>query len=198
MRIRTLSRKACHQIWEPFMRKNALTILSVAVLAAFAGCEKAPERAAERAIESAMEKDGTKAKVDLSSGSARITTTDASGKTSQVEMGAANVTESDIGVPFYPGTKPLEGQATRISTPDGSSVMVALHSDDAPAKVAEFYRERLKTQAEGKQFMDMSGGDGNTTLMLTDDKAKATIQVHVNKADKGTDIQIMANRAAGK
>jgi hypothetical protein len=113
-------------------------------------------------------------------------------------MGAANVTESDIGVPFYPGTKPVEGQATRISTPDGTAVTIALHSDDAPAKVAEFYRERLKTQAEGKQFMDMSGGDGNTTLMLMDDKAKASIQVLVSKADKGTDIQISANRAAGK
>jgi len=180
------------------MTKSALTILGVAALFLSAGCEKAPEKVAERAIESAMEKDGTKAKVDLSSGGARITTTDASGKTSQVEMGAASVTESDVGVPFYPGTKPLEGQATRVSTPDGSAVMVALHSDDAPAKVAEFYRERLKTQAEGKQFMDMSGGDGNTTLMLADDKAKTTIQVLVSKADKGTDIQIMANRATAK
>jgi len=180
------------------MRKNSLTVLCVAVLAVSAGCEKAPERAAERAIESAMEKDGTKAKVDLSGGTARITTTDAAGKTSQVEMGGANVTESDVGIPFYPGTKPLEGQAMRISTPDGSAVTVALHSDDAPAKVAAFYRERLKAQAEGKQLMDMSGGDGNTTLVLADDKAKATIQVLVSKADKGTDIQIMANRGAGK
>jgi len=180
------------------MRKNLLTILGVAVLAGFAGCDKAPEKVAERALESAMEKDGTKAKVDLSRGGARITTTDASGKTSQFEMGPANVTESDVGIPFYPGTKPLEGQATKISTPDGSSMTVVLHSDDAPAKVAAFYRERLKAQAEGKQFMDMSGGDGETTLMLADEKAKSTIQVHVNKADKGTDIQIMASRGAGK
>lgn len=75
---------------------------------------------------------------------------------------------------------------------------VALHSDDAPAKVAEFYRERLKAQAEGKQFMDMSGGDGDATLMLADDKSKATIQVHVGKADKGTNIQIMASRETPK
>lgn len=183
------------------MRKNSLTLLSIlniAVLVVFAGCDKAPEKVAERAIESALEKDGTKAKVDLSSGSARITTTDASGKTSHVEMGAASVTESDLGVPLYPGTKLGEGQATRISTPDGSAVTVALHSEDAPAKVAAFYRERLKAQAEGKQFMDMSGGDGETTLMLADEKSKSAIQVHVSKADTGTDIQIMANRAAGK
>jgi len=180
------------------VKMNSLTILSVAALAVFAGCSKAPENVAEKVIESALEKDGTKAKVDLSSGSTRITTTDASGKTSQLEMGAANVTESDVGVPFYPGTKPLEGQATRINTPDGSAVTVGLHSDDAPAKVAAFYRERLKAQAEGKQFMEMSGGDSNTTLMLADEKSKATIQVHVSKADKGSDVQIMSNRGAGK
>ena len=180
------------------MRKLSLTILGVAILAVFAGCEKAPEKVAEKVLESAMQKDGTKAKVDLSSSGARITTTDASGKSSQVEMGTMNVTESDVGVPFYPGTKPLEGQATKINTPDGSAVTVMLHSDDAPAKVAAFYRERLKGQAEGKQFMDMSGGEGNATLVLADEKTKASIQVHVMKADKGTDIQIMASRSAGK
>ena len=180
------------------MRKPLPAILGVAVLAVFAGCEKAPEKVAEKVLESAMQKDGTKAKVDLSSGGARITTTDAAGKTSQVEMGVSTVTESDLGVPFYPGTKPLEGQATKISTPDGSAMTVMLHSDDAPAKVAEFYRERLKAQAQGKQIMDLSSGDGNTTLVLADDKAKSSIQVHVNKGDKGTDIQIMASRGAGK
>lgn len=180
------------------MKRNPLKILSVAALAVFAGCSKAPEKVAEKIIESAMEKDGTKAKVDLSTASTKITATDASGKTSYVEIGAAKVTENDIGVPFYPGTKLLEGQATRISTPDGSSVTVGLHSDDAPDKVAAFYRERLRAQAEGKQFMEMSGGDNNTTIMLADEKSKASIQVHVNKADKGTDVQIMSNRGAGK
>ena len=44
----------------------------------------------------------------------------------------------------------------------------------------------------------MSAGDGNTTLMLADDKSNSAIQVHVGKADKGTDIQIIANRGAAK
>lgn len=180
------------------MKTRSRVILSVAALAAFVGCSKAPEKVAEKIIESAIEKDGAKAKVDLSAGGTKITTTDASGKTSQLEIGAATVTESDIGVPFYPGTKPLEGQTTRISTPDGNAVTLALHTDEAPDKVAAFYRERLKAQAEGKQFMEMSGGAGNTTLMLADEKSKTSVQVHVNPADKGTDVQIMANRGASK
>ena len=39
---------------------------------------------------------GTKAKVELNEGSAKITTTDAQGKTSQMEMGSAKVTEADL------------------------------------------------------------------------------------------------------
>ena len=46
--------------------------------------------------------------------------------------------------------------------------------------------------------MDMSGGDGNATLMLADEKSNNVIQVHVAKADKGTDVQIVANRKAAK
>ena len=75
---------------------------------------------------------------------------------------------------------------------------MTLHSDDAPDKVAGFYRDKLKVQAAGKQFME-TGGDGSHMLMLADDKTKQVMQVMVAKADpKGSDIQIMANRPAAK
>ena len=175
-----------------------LSLLAFALAAALAACgktqEAASEKAAEKVIESAMQKDGSKAKVDLSGGAMKVTTTDASGQTSTAEFGAAKVSEAELGVPFYPGTQPLQGQATKISTGNGSAVTVVLHSDDTADKVAAFYRERLKALSEGKQFMDMSGGDGHSTLMLADEKAKSAVQVHVIKADKGADIQIVASR----
>lgn len=178
------------------------TAAAAVAVVALAGCGKATEttsqKATEKIIESAISKDGTKAKVELSGATTKISTTDASGKTTQMEMGAAKVAEADVGVPFYPGTQPLEGQSSRISGPDGTMVSVGLHSDDAADKVAAFYRDKLKAQAEGKQFMDMAGGDGTTTLMLADDASKGAIQVHVRKADKGSDIQIVANRATAK
>jgi hypothetical protein len=179
------------------MRTPTMLGFGIALTVALGGCgkaqEKATENAAEKLIEAQMAKDGTKAKVDLSSGSTTITTTDASGKSSQMEMGGAKVSEADTGIAFYPGATRTEGGATRIVTSDASTVTVLLHSDDAPDKVAAFYRERLKAQSEGKQFMDMSG-DGSATLMLADDKAKSALQVHVAKADKGSDIQIVASR----
>ena len=138
------------------------------------------------------------AKVDLSAGSAKITTTDASGKTSQIEMGAAKVGEAELGVPFYPGASPAEGGSSKVSTPDGSMYSVFLQSADSPDKVAAFYRDRLKAMSAGKQMMDMSGGDGGANLMLADDKAKTSIQVNVMKGAKGTDVQIVASRPTAK
>jgi hypothetical protein len=180
--------------------KTPTTVILV-LAAALCGCgkvqEKAAEKAAEKMIEAQMAKDGTSAKVDLAGAGAKITTTDASGKTTQMEMGGAKVGEADVGVAFYPGATPTAGGATRIVAPDGITVSVVLHSDDAPDKVAAFYRERLKSQSESKQFMDMSSADG-AMLMLTDDKAKSALQVNVGKAEKGTDIQITANRKSDK
>jgi len=175
--------------------KRILTLLAVLVLAA---CGKASETAAEKVIASQMSKDGTQAKVDLSTGGMKITTTDASGKTSQMEMGTAQVSEADLGVPFYPGTKPKEGEMTKVTTPDGNMVTVILHSDDAPDKVAAFYRDKLKAQAEGRQFTDMDHGD-TKMFLLSDDKTKQHTQVTVGKGQsKGSDIQIVASRGAVK
>ena len=183
-------------------RSNCLIVVVAAVVVALAACgkvqEKASEKVVEKMIESAMEKDGSKSKVDLSSGGVKVSTTDASGKTSQMEMGTAKVGEAEVGVAFYPGTKPLEGLSTKISSPDGDAFTTQLHSDDAPDKVAAFYRDQLKAQSAGKQFMDMAGGDGTATFMLSDSAVNSSLQIHVMKAEKGTDIQIMAQRKPGK
>ena len=49
--------------------------------------EKASEKMVEKAIESSMAKDGTQAQVKLGEGGMKVTTTDAAGKTTQMEMG---------------------------------------------------------------------------------------------------------------
>lgn len=173
-----------------------MTKASLALLVAIAlvACGKASETATEKMIESQISKDGTQAKVDMASGGMKITTTDASGKVSQMEMGTAKVTEADVGLPFYPGTAPKEGGMMKINSSEGSMVTVTLHSDDAPDKVAGYYRDKLKAGSDGKQFTDMNTG-GTHMLMLGDEKTKQFTQVTVTKNEaKGTDIQIMANK----
>ena len=156
--------------------------------------DKLTEKATEKMIESSISKDGGTAKVDLSGGSAKVTSTDANGKTMQMEMGGAKITEADIGLPFYPGSKPIEGQSTKVSTGEGKMATLILHSDDTPDKVAEFYRGQLKAKAKGAELMDMNSGDGNIMLMLIDEKADATTQVSLKKAEPGTDVTVMASR----
>ena len=174
--------------------KRRLALLGVVVLAA---CGKASEKAAEKMIESSISKDGTQAKVNLSEGGMKVTTTDASGKTTQMEMGNAKISESDLGLPFYPGAKPTEGSSMRIVNGASMSLQQGLHSDDAPDKVAAFYRDKLKAMADGKQLMDVSSNDG-ASLSLVDDKTRSMLQVHVSKADKGSDIALVANREGAR
>lgn len=182
------------------MRRLALPF-ALACVSVLAACgkvqEAATEKAAEKMIESSIAKDGTQAKVKLSEGGMQVTTTDASGKTTQMEMGNAKISESELGLPFYPGAKPTEGSGMRMINGGSSSLQLGLHSDDAPDKVAAFYRDKLKAMAEGKQLMDMSSND-SASLSLLDDKTKSVLQVHVSKAEKGSDIALVASREGAK
>lgn len=176
--------------------KHILVVAAGAL--ALVACGKATETAAEKVIESQIAKDGGSAKVKLSDGGVKMTTTDASGKTTQLEMGTAKVSEADVGLSFYPGTQPRDGEASKVSSSDGTMFTVILHSEDAPDKVAGFYRDKLKAQAEGKQFTETSG-DGSYMLLLADDKNKQVTHVMIAKGEpKGSDIQIMANRGSAK
>jgi hypothetical protein len=183
------------------MNRCHTTLVAAALAVALGACgkvqEAAGQKATEKILESSLSKDGTQAKVNLSEGGLKVATTDASGKTTHVEVGSAKVTEADLGVPFYPGAQPAEGAAMRVAAGNSVSVQMGLHSDDAPAKVAAFYRDKLKAMADGKQMMDMTSDDG-AALSLIDDKAKSSLQVHVTKTDKGSDIAITSVREAAR
>jgi len=181
------------------MKRSTILVVPLAAFLALAACGKITEKATEKLAEKALEsqsKDGTQASVNLSEGTAKVTVTDASGKASTVEVGRAQVSEADLGVPFYPGTKPDEGGTSKMVTPQGTAMTVSLHSSDAADKVAAFYREKLKSQSQDKKLMDMSMGDGQTTLMLADEKTNNSVQVHVKASGSGSDINIVATRGA--
>jgi hypothetical protein len=182
--------------WRDAMDRHAVAF-TVAIAVSLVACGKAQEAASEKAvekmIESSLSKDGTQAKVNLSDGGVKMATTDASGKTTSLELGAAKITEADLGVPFYPGAKPTEGAAMRVATGDSVSLQAGLQSADAFDKVAAFYRDKLKAMSDGKQLTDMSSNDA-ASLSLVDDKAKTSLQVHVTKTDKGSEIAILSIR----
>jgi hypothetical protein len=170
-------------------------IIALVAAVALAACgkanEKISEKVTEKMIESAMSKDGSKAKVDLSSGQAKITSTDEKGNTTTMEFGSAKVTEAELGVTMYPGATAVEHGATRTQAAEGTSVMAGYESKDSFEKVAGFFRDQLRAKAAGKQMMDSSSND-TVMLMLTDDQSNNTVQVSVSKADAGSSIQIVS------
>lgn len=176
---------------------TGLVVVAAALLAACGKAQdKAAEKVVEKAIESSMSQDGAKAKVDLSQNAMKIETTDASGRTTKMEMGSAKIGEDELGVPFYPGSQPVEGSAMRMASGGSTALQLGLHSSDPPDKVAAFYRDKLKAMAQGRQMVDMSSSDG-ASLSLVDDKTKGALQVHVTKEDKGSSILISSTKGGG-
>jgi hypothetical protein len=169
--------------------------LPLALALVLAACGKASETVAEKAIEAQLQKDGQKAQVDLSGSTAKVTISDASGQTSRIEVGGAKVTEAEIGLPFYPGASLVENASSKVSSPEGTMATVQLNSRDAPDKVAAFYREQLRSRAQGKATF---AGEGAATLMLGDEDGKSGWQVSVSRADAGSAITIVASRAPGR
>ncbi len=188
---------------------------------ALSACDKAIEKLSEKAIEKAIEsqmnkegknasvtigKDGIQTKVTDANGNVtsssigsdgiKTTTTDANGKVSTTEIGGADVTETDIGIPFYPGASIKDGKGSKMAGSDGTMLMVTLESKDDLEKVAEYYRGKFKGIAKGRKLSDMSQAGESAMLMLSDDKNQDSLTVNVSKNDdaKLTEISIMANK----
>ncbi len=188
---------------------------------ALSACDKAIEKLSEKAIEKAIEsqmnkdgknasvsigKDGIQAKVTDANGNVtsssigtdgiKTTTTDANGKVSTTEIGGANVTEADVGIPFYPGASIKDGKGSKMAGPDGTMMMVTLESTDDLEKVAEYYRGKFKGIAKGRRLSDMSQAGESAMLSLSDDKGHDNLTVNVSKNQdaKLTEISIMLSK----
>ncbi|WP_028312618.1 hypothetical protein [Derxia gummosa] len=181
------------------MRATRLLLIATCLPLALAACGKATEVAGdkltEKMVERQMEQNGvTNAKVDMADGGVRASFTDEKGQQGLVDMGKADVKEADLGLPFYPGATPGGEGSTRIINEGTEMVTVSLTSADAPTKVAEFYRERLRALAKGRQLLDMAEPSGAATLMLSDGD-KAGVQVHVKAGadNAGSEITLVAH-----
>ncbi len=88
-----------------------------------------------------------------------------------LHVNAENVDPKDTGIPVYPGAQPVKetehdskSANVNIESPFFSLKVVALkyHSDDSPAKVLDFYRDKLKSYGS---VLECKGVEGsvNTT-----------------------------------
>jgi hypothetical protein len=167
----------------------------LAALALAAGCgkvsEMAGERATEKMIEAQMNQGGGNAKVDLSQGGVTAEGTDEQGRAYKMEMGSAQLAEKDIGVPFYPGAKPMENTGTRIRNGESQMMSLELRAGAAPKEVAGWYREQMKPRGEGAMVIDNARDDGGLQLSIIDGKKKENLSIEVAADGDGSRITLV-------
>lgn len=178
----------------PVVARSATLAAMLAVAGGLAACGKvtevASQKATEKVIESQINKDGGNAKVDLSGGGATVQGTDKDGKAFKMEMGSAQLSEKDLGIPFYPGAKPKEQGGTRIQNDKGLMMSIELTSGDDAKKVATWYREQLKGRGEGAMVID-SAKDKGMQLSIVNEKTNESLMIDVSADNDGSRITLM-------
>jgi hypothetical protein len=161
-------------------RGLAPAALALSALALLAGCGKVSEIASERATEKMIE-----AQMNQGGG------TDEQGRAYKMEMGSAQLGEKDIGLPFYPGAKPLENSGTRIRNGESHMMSLELHAGAGPKEVAAWYREQMKPRGEGAMVVDSARDDGGLQLSIIDGKRKENVNVEVAADGDGSRITLV-------
>lgn len=104
---------------------------------------------------------------------------------------SANVTEEDLGIPFYPGSQPIPKLSSDMETPKSRTVLSGRTTKDDYKKVADFYYKKLTKAHKGEL-----GHEG----MLVDGQIKdgSMIQIQIMKSGPQTQIQVTSFRAPRK
>lgn len=177
---------------------------SLTLALALAGCGKvgevATEKATEKMIESQISQDGGSAKVDLSQGGATVEGTDKDGKSYKMEMGSASVSEAELGLPFYPGAKPVDNGGTRIRNGEIQMASIELDSTASPQEVSKWYRDQLKGRAgAGVTVIDTASEDKGMQLAIMDSGKNESVSVQVAAGgESGSRITLVHSTSGGK
>ena len=123
--------------------------------------------------------DGSEIKVDSSG----MTAKDAKGGTYSV--GSSDVSEAELGLPFYPGSAPLAGRDMKADAGGKKTFVSARSTSDTVDKVVAFYRDKIKEPTStSTPEMSAVGGkleDGRqVAVMAIKKEGKVEIQVSVS------------------
>lgn len=105
-------------------------------------------------------------------------------------MGGGGVTEENIGVKFYPGSKEKENSAFKFEGESEKSYSITLTTEDDPTKVIDWYKQNVT----GLTASTFSAG-GKTGGMLTGEPDKETkIALSVLREDGKTVTEIVISK----
>lgn len=109
-------------------------------------------------------------------------------KGERATMGLSSVSEQDLGLPFYPGSSALENRDMRVEANGGKTFLSVRTTGDAPSKVLDFYKGKVKDAAltSTDKFGSINGKleDGRKVMVMamTQDSGKTEVQVSVSSA----------------
>lgn len=112
------------------------------------------------------------------------------------ESGAIDVTEAELGLPFYPGSKPVEFGSTKMETAEGKTFSVNRSTSDMPDKVVEFYKAKF---TDPQTFNSSTDGavQSQVSGKLADGAEGAVIALR-DKGKSETMVMITLQRKAAK
>lgn len=131
-------------------------------------------------------------KIQVNTNGGGMTTTDANGNKSS--WGVGDVSEKDLGVPFYPSSQPQEHGDLKADTPEQTSFTSMRTTSDPAQKVVDFYKDELTkagytvegTMVSG-EVGSVSGKKGDADVVsvtFTHDSSKNTGMVMLSRVTK--------------
>jgi len=164
-------------------KQIGIAIASLAIVFA-AGCHKSDETVYSDANGS-VSVSGDKSKITYTDEKGNVASVDTNGgkttiddgKGGSVTMGAGQVSEGDLGVPFYPGSKETAMASGMIESGGEKMVTSMRTTTDDPGKVSDFYKEKVKNP----QISNANSG-GNVVSGMT------------GKLDDGSDFNLSATK----
>lgn len=130
----------------------------------------------------AKSSDGTEVKVE----DGKVSGTNEKGE--KFEGGVATVSESELGLPFYPGSKEMEFGSSKLDGPDGTTLSMNRTTSDLPDKVVAYYKNKFKepqtfdSNLNGTAQSQVSGklaDGGEAAVIAIREKDKDTTQVMI-------------------
>jgi hypothetical protein len=148
------------------MRQTAKRLLLVlGIVPLFVGCSGADKTAS-----------------NSTGGNASKTTQGSNGAPGTIDAGS-ELQQSDYPVPFYPGSKPSEGDGMTINDKDGKKYVQSMRSTpDSVDQVAAFYKSKIAGEQDAK--------NGNGVIIEGKTASGGKITISVEKADDGSGTEV--------
>jgi len=179
------------------MKRSCIAIIALALV--LAGCHKndvtvtTPDGTtiSSNGTSTTIKDDkGNVASVNSSADGTKTTVNDGKGGTAT--FGTGQVSEADLGLPFYAGSQDKQGGSSTVDAPDGKAVTSIRTTKDDPQQVADFYKDKVKDPQASN--VNSSGNKLSSIVGKLGDSADVVITASKNGTEDTTISIIVSHK----